>query len=318
MTNLVADAAIRFLERTRDQRFALWVSIPDPHTPYHAPEPYASRFPAGSVTLPPWKADELASKPERQRVLARITGVANRDPDDVRRLIGIYHAMIAQIDEAVGRILEALDRVGRREDTMVVFVSDHGDLMAEHAMVEKGGCLYDALTRVPLVLSWPGHLPEGRTQRELVNLVDVMPTLLGLAGLRVPARVQGWALPGTGLPGSDRPRGVVFSEYGAGGPRVTLADLDRHVFLPNERPIMALLRAREAEGRPKMVRTADWKLVHDPLGDLDELYDLRTDPWELENLIGRPEFRDVVHDLMGKLLDWSVATEDHEPVPLYY
>ena len=317
-TNLVADAAIRFLEQFRDQRLALWVSIPDPHTPFQAPEPYASRFPPESIELPPWKPDELEGKPERQRVLSRITGVAGYPLEDVRRLVGIYYAMIAQIDDAVGRILAAIDRLGLREGTIVVFVSDHGDFMGEHAMVEKGGTLYDALVRVPLILSWPRRLPEGRAQPELVNLVDVMPTLLGLAGLPIPPRTQGKPLPATGLPGADEPREAVFAEYGAGGPRVTLADLERRPPVPGQRTVMTFLRAREAEGRMKMVRTHRWKHVHDPLGDLDELYDLQADPWELTNLYGRPEYSEVVDEMRLRLLDWSVKTEDAEPVPLYF
>jgi len=117
--------------------------------------------------------------------------------EDLRKLIGIYYTMIAQVDDCVGRLLDALERTGQRENTIVVFTADHGDLVGEHAMTEKGGMLYDALVRVPLLLSWPGHLPE----RAIVNgamasLVDLMPTLLWLLGLPVPPGMQGQPLAG--------------------------------------------------------------------------------------------------------------------------
>ena len=73
---------------------------------------------------------------------------------------------------------------------------------------------------------------------------------------------------------------------------------------------------REAEGRRKMVRTREWKYVHDPMGDRDELYDLVNDPWELENVIDQPSNREVVAELRLRLADWSVMTEDAKPVPL--
>jgi choline-sulfatase len=213
----------------------------------------------------------------------------------------------------VGQILGALEDLGLRERTMVVFCSDHGDFMGEHRMQCKGGVFYDCLTRIPLIVSWPGQLPAGQREGSMVSLIDVVPTLLQLQGLEVPRSMHGQGLPvATDTPARD----VVYAEYGAGGPPFRMADLEEMPRPYGRRTLIQSLQWREAEGRRKMVRTREWKYVHDPMGDRDELYDLVNDPWELVNAIDDPANREVVSALRLRLLDWSIQTEDARPVPL--
>jgi len=298
-------------------------------------------------------------------------GLQDAPEEDVRRVIAVYYAMIAQIDDALGAILDALERLGQRERTIVVFTADHGDFVGEHCLMGKGGMLYDALVRVPLIVSWPGRVPQGTRVPSVSSLVDVAPTLLWLQGLEVPRDVQGQPL--TGIPWSDfgpvrlepaaayaeraipatgafqarqrppgtggdgvstpeppwaqpgvipAPRRAVFAEYGAGGPPVTpqrVAESPPHAARTR---IHTLLLEREAEGRPKMVRTENWKYVHDPLDPdgLEELYALETDPHELVNLASSTDLahRTARAELRDLLLEWSLATEDHVPVPLAF
>jgi len=172
---------------------------------------------------------------------------------------------------------------------------------------------YEGSARVPFILSWPGtSLVPGR-RSEVVSLIDVVPTLLQLQRLAVPRSMQGIALPAVT---DGPPRDAAFAEYGAGGPPFLLADLRRLSRPYGRRALIQSLQWREAEGRRKMVRTRDWKYVHDPMGDRDELYDLARDPWELYNVIDHPQHRDVLADLGLRLLDWSIKTEDAQPVPL--
>ena len=112
------------------------------------------------------------------------------------------------------------------------------------------------------------------------------------------------------------PREATFAEYGAGGPPFTLSDLATLPQPPGLAAFKASLRWREAEGRRKMVRTREWKYVHDPMGDKDELYDLIDDPWELNNVIAEPANRATISELRDRLLSWSIRTEDSTPVPL--
>ncbi len=314
-TGLVAGQTVRFLEEQGDQPFALWVSFPDPHEPWVCPQQYADRFPKEKIELPPWRDGEFDGPevPERNRVLYEMLGIRNDNLDDLYGLLAVYYGMISFLDDALEQILDALERLGLREKTIVVFCSDHGDFMGEHAMQCKGGVFYDCLTRVPLIVSWPGHIAQGVVDTSMVNLVDVVPTLLTLQGFEVPRAMQGEALPTiTDAP----PRDAAFSEYGAGGPPFRLRDLAQFEKPWGRRTLLQSLRWREAEGRRKMVRTTAWKYVHDPMGDQDELYDLVNDPWELTNIVKDSQHAAVLAEMRLHLADWAIATEDGNPVPL--
>ena len=314
-SGLIAGQTVRFLEEHKEEPFALWVSFPDPHEPWEAPARFAEMFPHNQVEIPPWRDDEFSdgTAPERNRVLYEMLGVRDDSEEDLLNCIGIYHAMIRFMDDGVGQILDTVDRLGLRQKTAIVFCSDHGDFMGEHAMQCKGGAFYDCLTRVPLVLSCPGRVPEGVVDESMTNLIDVVPTLLALQGIDAPRSMHGKALPGAT---DAEPRDAAFSEYGAGGPPFRMADIERLEKPWGRKTLIDSLRWREAEGRRKMVRTVDWKFVHDPMGDSDELYDLANDPWELNNDVDASENAGVVAEMRLRLADWSVETEDSIPVPL--
>ncbi len=177
----------------------------------------------------------------------------------------------------------------------------------------KGGAFYDCLTRVPLVVSWPGRIGKGVRIDNPVNLIDVLPTLLHLQEMAAPDWMQGRLLPGVSDSSGAE---ATFSEYGAGGPRFTLDDLAGAPKPWGYRTVIQSLQWREAEGRRAMIRTRNWKYVRDPMGDIDELYDLRSDPWELENKAGDPSYADVQHRLAIMLADFAISTEDPVPVRL--
>ncbi|MCC7372341.1 MAG: sulfatase-like hydrolase/transferase [Chloroflexi bacterium] len=317
-TAQLAAQCVQFLDARADdgQPFLAWLSVPDPHEPYQAGEPYASLYDPDAIQMPPWRTDEFADKPERQQVFHELFRFADLPDRHFREVRAMYYGMIRQIDDYVGRVLDTLAARGLDENTIIMFTSDHGDYAGEHRLLGKSSTFYDALTRVPMILSWPGHLPEGETRDELVSLVDVMPTMLALLGIETPAAVQGQPMPGA-VPGAA-PRRAVFAEYGAGGPAVTLTDVA--ALTPEERSGVGwpLLRQREAQGHGKMARTARWKYVHDTTGEVDELYDLQADPWELENLAGRPDYGSALAEMRAILLDWMLETENAQPVPLYF
>ena len=314
-TGLVAGQTVRFLEAHRGEPFALWVSFPDPHEPWEAPRRYVDMFPPEKVELPPWREGEFTdgSAPERNRVLCEMIGLEEDSEEDIYGVVGTYYAMVRFLDDGLGQILDGLERLGLRERTIVVFCADHGDFMGEHRMQCKGGAFYDCLTRVPLIVSWPGEIPSGRTDESMVNLVDIVPTLLRLQGFEAPRSMHGEALP---TATDAAPRDATFSEYGAGGPRFRMSDLGKMPRPYGRRALIDSLQWREAEGRRKMVRTHEWKYVHDPMGDADELYDLVSDPWELTNVAGDPANRDVLCEMRLRLADWSIRTEDARPAPL--
>jgi arylsulfatase A-like enzyme len=233
--------------------------------------------------------------------MRRILGAGEGDGDELRQALATYYAMTMAVDAGLGRLLDRLDALGLAEDTIIVFCADHGDFSGEHAMMNKGGLFYDCLTRVPLVVRWPGHLPAGERVSDPVNLIDIVPTLFALQGLSPSPEWEGGLLPRAvaGAPG----RGETFSLYGAGGPPFRLADLDALGLPRGNKALMGSLVAREAEGDRSMIRTRRHKFVHDPSGaDQDELYDLATDPHEIRNLAGQPACAGIEADLKMRLL----------------
>lgn len=327
-TYQITENACRFLETQHaaepDRPVCVWVSIPDPHEPYQVPEPYAALYPPDEIELPPWKEGEFAedSKPERQRVYRHFLNWDELSENDARLAMSIYFGMVAFIDERVGHVLDTLERLGMREDTIVVFCSDHGDYMGEHHMLIKSNAFYDCLTRVPLLVSYPrGVAARGERRSEFVSLIDVMPTVLSLAGLSeiTPAAVQGQALPG--VPGSPPARPAAYSEYGCGGPAISMGDAQRLFPRGSLRPLHPLLREREAQGHGKMARTERWKYTYDVLDESDEeLYDLAQDPWELNNLARSEQAEHVAAraEMRRLLAEWMLRTENTRPVPLYF
>ncbi len=340
------------------QPFALLLSYPDPHHPLEAPRKYAEMVPPESVVMPPQRTDEYTdgSIPIRNRQLHDMLGVSEDDPEDVRNAMAVYLAMTRFLDDGIGGVLDALDDTGLRDETIIVFTADHGDFNGEHDMLGKGGVFYDALVRVPMLVSWPaGGVPCGVVDESMANTIDLLPTILQLSGVtdfnsnppdeegdeiarpgprlncdvgsdwitsETLRRIQGRPLPTA----TDYPeRSAAFSEYGTGGAFLTddalrgLMDQGR----VGRGLLMDTLWIREAEGRRRMVRTRDWKYVTDPddprgsgPNGSDELYDLVSDPWELTNVAADPSNASVISEMRALLLRWSTDTEDYDPVPL--
>lgn len=295
------DAALDFMRADDARPFFLWLSWLAPHSPYQVPEPFFSQFANADIPPPAVESGGLAAagKPLRQQLhaqnVAHYTPFSNNDIATMRR---VYAAMVALIDHEAGRVLDFLEANGMRENTLVVFTSDHGDYQGDHGLTTKSPALYDCLTRVPLLVSQPQTITPA-TCNAPASLVDLMPTLLDWANItESPACDCGEGrsltpfLRGEPMP-SDWPT-ATFAEYGLPGTDVytperlaaeSLADA------PQENPFVSGL---PWEGNPvalsgplRMIRTADWKLIREP-GGTSELYDLKNDPNELTNLYSEP------------------------------
>ncbi len=311
-TWLIGDRAEAFVTENRERPWCAWVSIPDPHTPYRAPEPYASRYPPDSLELPPREPPGYPGKPDRVRMFAELLGAHAVSDAHLRRVLSLYYASIAMIDDVVGRLLATLDRTGQRQDTIIVFTSDHGDYMTEHGLVRKGASLYDSLVRVPLLLSFPRAIQAGIVSDDLVSTIDVYRTLVDLMDLPLVPGRAGQRLPAVT---DEAPRPIVFAETGREGT------------FTNRQQVTHFLSEAVAEGRTvklpwqliantklKMARTHEWKYVYEPGPDgEDELYNLVDDPFELHNLADDSEQRERVAWFQRQLLDWTITTED--PLP---
>ena len=215
------------------------------------------------MPLPSSLRDPLNGKPEFQtrgkfRIPATVTDA------EFRRMMTYYYALITHIDDQVGRLLNALEGT----NTVVAFMSDHGELLGDHGFTEK--CLmYEGSVRVPCLLSWRNHLPSGFRVTTPLAGVDLMPTLLSFAGQAPETPIDGRSVAEAILNGQQPEDQPVFAEI------ASFNAIYRNADDPKE--LAAVV----------MMKDGDWKYIRNRF-DIDELYDLKTDPGEMQNLADRP------------------------------
>jgi arylsulfatase A-like enzyme len=207
-----------------------------------------------------------------------------------RRVTAAYYAMVEQVDSAFGRMLKALEDSGQAGNTIVIYMSDHGEMLGDHGFYLKGPHFYDPAMRVPLMIRWPKHYRAGLKCDALVEMVDLAPTLLDAAGIPVNDGVQGRSLASLLTGKAAGHRDSVYSEF------------------YDVRP-----RSRQSVTATS-VRTASAKLTvyHDLASG--ELYDLRRDPGEFRNLWNDPNSRPLKEELTATLLHRMAGTVDSLPV----
>jgi len=291
-TDAIAAAhAVGLLEGfARDRRrFFLAVGFYRPHTPYVAPKGWFDRHPLASVTLPAVPADHDAGVP--RAALASRKPEQDRLVDDLgRRALQAYRASVSFVDAQVGTVLDALERLGLADDTIVVFTSDHGYHLGDHGLWQKMS-LFEESARVPLLIAAPGGR-RGAADPHTVELVDVCPTLCDLAGVPVPADVDGRSLAPLVRAGGDAaafPDRPAFTEvFRAAGPRQ-----------PPGKGVRGL-----------SMRSGRWRYTLWNDGDAGrQLYDHETDPGELVNLADRPEHAATQARLDAELRRFVAARE---------
>lgn len=274
--------------------FFLWCSFRDPHAPHTAPRRFNEWYPESGVPLPlnalqPRAITELEDKPSRQLIKHFAEQMDKAEEDDIRRYIAVYSAMVSYVDEWVGRILQRLDELGLRENTIVVFVSDHGDFRGEHGMVKKDLVLYDCLLHIPCIVRWPGTVAAGRVTSAMVEQIDLHPTLCEWAGVEVPSHVQGKSLATLLRGATSHHRDSIYAEacppdYRNPYPDYeSFADAWQASRSDDTHPLRWTANFNVPGDHCRMWRTRDWKYVRYITGE-EELYDLATDPDEQHNL----------------------------------
>ena len=277
--------------------FFIHSSFFKPHAPYTVPPPFDSMFDAVDIPLPKQVTlDYIQSLPlPLQRLILRGTPVYDMDRTRLQWIWRSYFASIAMVDREVGRILDEIDRLGRAEDTIVIFTSDHGDQLLEHGLNGKNVFFEDSV-RVPLMIRYPGHLKPG-TRTNLAELIDLVPSLLEWAGVPVPPRVQGTNV--------MHEREAVFSENII--PEVITGGKQDFYFTPGK----GIKDIRHPDA--KMVRTARWKLNYYP-GHGGELYDLKDDPGEMTNLFKDAARQPVVREMKERILEWMITADENDQI----
>jgi arylsulfatase len=286
--NFVSNLACTWLQScSTEEPFFLQIGIPGPHPPYD-PTPEALSIYEDRIIPSPIRDDGPLPKPIqalRQSHLDvdhdGIVHLENPTKEQLMRQRKHYFANVSMIDEAMERLLEALQDKGVLDDTIVIFTSDHGDSLNDHGLSQKWS-MYEHSVRVPAIVWSPGRIPGGRVVEDLTALFDFAPTILELAEAEVPEWMEAESL----VPyfGKEQPKGrqYVFSEHA--GDRIF-----------NGTAFMT------------MVRDDQYKLVHFAETD-GQLFDLSADPEERVNLWGNPKYEKKQSEMLNAILDWRISS----------
>jgi arylsulfatase A-like enzyme len=238
------DLAVEFIKKNKQTPFCLFLSFGPPHPPYKAPAKYVELY----------KGRALRARP-------------NASGGDAGLLA--YYAMTTSLDSCMARICDTLDNAGICEDTIVVFTSDHGDMLGSHGQKNKQRPWEESIN-IPFILRYPRKVAKGQRRDWIVSSVDVMPTLLGLCDIPVPAKVQGVDYSGTFTGKSDAQRDAAF---------------------------LFIVNSGQGPGTDwRGIRTKEWTYAYHVSGDW-VMYDLENDPYQLKNLVDDPKFADKKKEL---------------------
>jgi len=279
-----SNRAMDYLKKHAADDFLLVLSYDEPHGPFLCPKRFydAHRdyaFPGG-----PNVDDSLNDKPEHLRVWSQTPFVEDQGGKGIVR--PEYFGCNAFVDHEIGRVLDAIDRLC--PDALLIYTSDHGDMLRSHRIHNKGPAVFDEITRIPLLVRWPGQAPAASVCPHPASHIDLAPTLLDYFGLPAAPRLEGKSMLPVFREPSSRLNDAVFMEF-------SRYEVDHDAF-GGYQPIRGAF-----DGRYKLAINLLWT---------DEFYDTREDPYELRNLIDSPAHaaqRDRLHD---RLLEWMNTTRD--------
>jgi arylsulfatase A-like enzyme len=259
-----------------NENFLCWAAFSEPHPPFYPPREIYEKIDQSEIQLPQQARAE--HRPPHEYIVERRREWQHLTEIEIRQMIAGYYGMVELVDGYCGMVLNALDELGVRDETIVIWTVDHGDQMWEHELFVKFN-MYEGSVHVPILIDVPGQGPAVRT--ELVEHIDLFPTICELVGARCPEGVQGRSLLpllGNG-PTPSGWRDAVFSEESR----------------------------RAIGGNLEMIRTKSMKLnVYNRVPG--ELYDLREDPGELDNRITDPQYEGTISQLLERLKEWEKTT----------
>tara|TARA_B100000809_G_scaffold127796_2_gene125931 strand:- start:7300 stop:9933 length:2634 start_codon:yes stop_codon:yes gene_type:complete len=268
------------IERLKDETFSITCSFHFPHSPIVVPEPYYSMHPTEDMEVPGSISDGMQNSPYLN-ANGRMSKKEYADPDKIKYMISNYYGLIAEVDDWVGKIMDKLDELGIAENTLIIFTSDHGEMLGSHGMREKN-VFYEESAHIPLLITAPGDVQAGTTVDGYVSLVDLFPTILDY--LEIPEQEsEGKSLRGL-IEGTDTEHGrYAVTEWDWNGDRD-----------PNYMIVQ--------EGWKLMIPYSVTSTV------INAMYDLNTDPLETNNLLGtnpdRAQYQVKAEELRASLLEW--------------
>jgi arylsulfatase A-like enzyme len=265
--------------------FSLTCSFGPPHPPFVVPAEYAAMYNPDQLSVPASINDQLLNAPYQRGKAAFDKRFQN--PEMVKQMKQVYYAMVTQVDEWVGQLLDELDRKGLTKNTLVVFVSDHGEMMGDHGLNSKNK-MYEGSVHVPLIIRFPGVIPAGTIVSTPVSHLDIFASILDYTGMKTPGN-DGRSLRNL-VDGKADNCDYAVSTWG-----------------------------QIKNGGPFMIRKGDWKMIlylkmSDKKQDTTQaLYNLKSDPFEMDNLIGtnpeKAKYEKIAGELKQTLKDWMIKTK---------
>lgn len=316
----MVDDASGWIGQLQGKPFLMWFSMAEPHNPYQICEPYYSLFPPNA--LPPLKssAKDRERKGTEYELLAEMMAQGHVGyQENLQRLRSVYHGMVRMIDDQLTRFVGELKKRNVYDDTIILFIADHGDYVGEYGLMKKGAGLDDVLARIPMQWTGPGIKASTQAHNAHVSMVDIFPTVCEIMGAKIPAGVQGrslWQL----LQGKEYPEeefASVMAEDGFGGMYYTKTDgtdYKEEGAVGKKGLFFDELNSWTQSGSMRMLRCDDWKLVYDMDGN-GRLYNLKNDPVELLDLFNDPSSCEERNKMTELMLRWNISTQDPLPMP---
>lgn len=262
-------------QRDKDDRpFFLCASYTHPHEPFHVTKELWDLYEGQEIELPELPENIKQTYSIMDKWLNLFSGIDEVDlmkPENLYNLRRAYYALVTYIDNKVGELVKVLEDTGLRDNTIIMFTSDHGDMLGEKGMVQKR-TFYEWSSRVPLIINYPDGRYAGKRIKDHVSLIDVSATILEMAGVNNNLPIDGQSVVGL-IEGTDTTDREVYSELHTEGVYSTCF----------------------------MLRKGKFKLIYIH-GKESQLFDLESDPGEWNNLSGIPEYRNVEDDLKGRIL----------------
>ncbi|MGG1554056.1 sulfatase family protein [Paenibacillus ferrarius] len=286
--------------KEEDQPIFHYLSILDPHTPYMPTKPYADLYDPKEMILPPNAGLTLQDKPITQRYFHKIRGFDKLDEDDYRKSLASYYGLVTHVDDRMGQVIDRLKELDLYDDSLIIFTSDHGAMMGEHGFIEKWGHMYEPVVRIPLLVKLPNNVNKGTELDTFVEIIDLLPTVLDAANIPIPEHVQGRSLLPVCRGETNVHRTVVHSQYFCGSIHTEPAMMVRDegwklTVYPQQESIQEKLYG---DHFLKYSSFFDSPLVG------GELYDMRSDPYEQNNLFGNPQYAEQQARMEASLHEW--------------
>jgi len=306
-TTWCVEKAIEFIEgRQKSEKPWLFsVNFFDPHPPFDAPKKYKDQYNPEELPQPSFEESDLILQQKLQDAYHQTTKPQRPDQKSQEK-IASYYGMVSLIDEQVGRLVDFLEKTDQREDTIIIFHSDHGTMLGDHGLWAKGCRFYEGAVRVPLIISWPGKFVEGYQNDGLVELTDIVPTLAEICGIE----------PLNPTDSIEEAQGKSLLPVLSGEEKKTNRDFVRCEYYDSLNMYAPYNPEKHDPTYATMYYDGRYKLVVYHGLKTGELYDHESDPEEFVNLWDEPQMSKLKMELLKKSFDKSMMATDPGP-PLH-